>query len=53
VSTREECRILVSRAVEIYDRLDILVNNSSVGLLSPFESLSDVIIGRYLLTLNP
>jgi NAD(P)-dependent dehydrogenase (short-subunit alcohol dehydrogenase family) len=28
VSTREECRILVSRAVEIYDRLDILVNNA-------------------------
>jgi NAD(P)-dependent dehydrogenase (short-subunit alcohol dehydrogenase family) len=38
--------MLVSRAVKIYDRLDILVNNSSVGLLSPFESLGDDIMNK-------
>ncbi|MFZ8790441.1 MAG: SDR family NAD(P)-dependent oxidoreductase [Acidilobaceae archaeon] len=28
VSTREECRMLVNRAEEVYGRLDILINNA-------------------------
>jgi NAD(P)-dependent dehydrogenase (short-subunit alcohol dehydrogenase family) len=28
VSTREECRMHVSRAEEVYGRLDILINNA-------------------------
>jgi len=59
VSSREDCRRLVDRCVELYGGVDILVNNAGVQHVAPVEDFPEdrweqliriMLIGAFLLT---
>ena len=41
VSSREEVRLLVRKTIEVFGKIDILINNAAVLEQKPFESITD------------
>ncbi|CCC80779.1 SDR family oxidoreductase [Thermoproteus tenax] len=50
VASREGCRQLVQRTLDIFGGLDVFVNNAGLGLYAPFESADDKMIEKQLET---
>lgn len=50
VSSREGCKTLVEKAVELFDALDVWVNNAGLGLYSRFLDADDRLIDKQLET---
>lgn len=52
VSDREACRALVSRAIEEFGRLDVLINNAGVTMWTKFEEVTELDIFATLMRVN-
>ncbi|MDV6236691.1 SDR family oxidoreductase [Leptospira ellisii] len=52
VSSPEDCKKLMERAVERFGRIDILINSAGVSMSAPFESLQDLSVFQKLMNVN-
>ena len=52
VSVEAECRALISRAVEEFGRIDVLVNNAGISMRSRFDELDSVEPVERLININ-
>jgi len=51
VSVEEDCRELIRKTVEKYDRIDVLVNNAGISMRALFEDV-DLVVLRKLMDTN-
>ena len=52
VTSPEACRTLVSRTVERFSVLDVLVNNAGIGMIARFDALEDLSVYERLMRVN-
>ena len=52
VSDEMQCEKLVTKAIDAFGRLDMLVNNAGLAIVSLFEDLPDLNLFRYVMNVN-
>jgi len=52
VASEEACRSLVTRTLERFSALDVLVNNAGIGMLARFDELQDLSVYERLMRVN-
>ena len=52
VTLEEQCRLLVEKTVDTFGRLDMLINNAGLTVVSPFEKFPDLGLFRHILDVN-
>jgi short-subunit dehydrogenase len=52
VARQDDCRRLVSRAVEEFGTLDMLINNAGISMYSRFDEMTDLAVFQRLMDIN-